>query len=44
MKYFYSTKQSLIYGQQNINLKIEICSLFCMDLPKEQDSNTHGSG
>ena len=32
------------YGQRNINLKIEIWSLFCMDLQKEQDANTHGSG
>ena len=33
-----------IYGQRNISLKIEIWSLFCMDLQKKQDSNAHGSG
>ena len=26
------------------NLKIEFWSLFCMDLQKEQDSDTPGSG
>ena len=31
-------------NSHNINLKIEIWSLFCMDLQKEQDSNVHGSG
>ena len=44
LKYFYSTKKSLIYGQRNINLKLETWSLFYMDLQKEQDSNAHGSG
>ena len=33
-----------MYGQQNKKLKIEIWSLFCMDLQKEQDWNVHDSG
>ena len=33
-----------IEGQRNINLKIEFWSLFCIDLQKEQDSDTPGSG
>ena len=33
-----------MYCQRNISLKLEIWSLFCMDLQKERDSNAHGSG